>query len=100
MQEMGEKLAESERFQEALLQMKPQKSLWGILGIFLFFFLPEIMTALWQEPMVLWLSNEMMHTQNTLLQWFLSFAKEGIEAGVSWFNIALGVLFLWWSLKD
>ena len=35
------------KMQEAFLSMKPAKNIWGVAGVILFFFVPEITAYIW-----------------------------------------------------
>ena len=80
--------------------IKPKKGIWGILGIILFFFLPELITYLWQDELVSW-AHEHSITESLEIQRMLYTQLEDMfRSGVSWFNLVLGSLLLLWVLKS
>jgi len=88
------------KFQEALEKVRPEWSLWGVAGVILFFFVPEIITAIWQEPLVHWAHLHSITEPLTPMRKMYAMLEEMFADGVSWVNIGLGVLFLWWAAKS
>jgi hypothetical protein len=88
------------KFQKAVASIKPKKTVWGILGIIVFFFLPELMTYLWQDELINW-SHAHSVTEPLALQRMLYSQLEGMFiAGVSFINLVIGSLLLLWVLKS
>lgn len=87
-------------FQEKLQQMKPSRSIWGFLGVLLFFFVPEVMSYFWSNEINLYITNLAHAMPNkelaTLLKWL---GKELFTGEISWLNIGLGVVFLVWLFR-
>ena len=48
----AQQLAQNPKTKKALLSMKPEKSLWGFVGIVLFFIAPEIIAFIWGDPIL------------------------------------------------
>lgn len=81
---------------KALLSMKPDKSLWGFLGIVFFLIVPEIIAFIWginitahakaQLPLATFFVEEQYY--NLLIILF--------EEGGSWVNIAIAIALLIW----
>ena len=87
------------KLREAVTRMKPQKNFWGIAGIILFFFLPELVTFVWQEELVDWSHVHSLTEPSSSLRWIFTQLEEMFISGVSWLNLILGSLFLWWALR-
>jgi hypothetical protein len=94
------KIEQDPRVREAVNSIKPKKSIWGIASIVLFFFVPEIVTALWQEPLVHWSHLHSITEPVAVMRKMYSMLEEMFASGVSWVNIGLGILFLWWGFAS
>ncbi|RUM76872.1 MAG: hypothetical protein DSZ12_01140 [Sulfurovum sp.] len=94
------KIEQDPKFKEAIERMRPQKNIWGILGIVTFFFLPEIVVYLWQDELVSWAHRHSLIEPLSLQRMLYAQLEEMFASGVSWFNITLGVLFLVWLWRS
>jgi len=92
-------IAHNPKLKEALSRMKPQKNFWGIAGIVLFFFLPELLTYMWQDELISWSHTHSITEPIEIQRWIYTQLEEMFRAGVSGFNLLLGSLLLWWALK-
>ena len=72
----------------------------GILGIILFFFVPELLTYIWQDELIQWAHTHGMTEPFTLQRWLYGKLEEMFISGVNWLNITLGVLLLLWILRS
>ena len=101
MKQKLDNLKNNKEFQEKLQQMKPKRNIWGLLGVVLVFFVPEIMSYFYSVEINSWvthLAQTVPNTQiETLLQWI---GKELFNGEVSWFNIGVGIAFLVWMFWD
>lgn len=88
------------KFQEALGRLKPQWNLWGIAGVVFFFFLPELITAIWQKPLVAWTHLHTLTEPFAPMRGLYAMLESIFADGVSWVNIGLGVVLLWWAAKS
>jgi Zn-dependent protease with chaperone function len=99
-QQIQEQLAKDENFQRSLASLKPTKSIWGFLGIILFFFVPEIVGVFWGQDIIDWSHAQALQEP----MWIVRKMYEKIESayidGISYFNLILGGLFLYWLWKD
>ena len=88
------------KMQEAIGRIKPKRTFWGIAGIVLFFFVPELITYIWQPELVAWAHlhsiTEPLALQRTLYTQF----EKMFADGVSWLNIGIGVLLLVWVWRS
>ena len=94
-----ERLEHDPKFQEAVKKIRPEWSFWGIMSIGLFFFLPELITAIWQPELVDWAHLHAITEPVDIVRKMYSMLEEMFRDGVSWVNIGLGVLFLWWGFS-
>ena len=92
-----ERLEHDPKFQEAVNKIRPRWSFWGIFGIALFFFLPELITAIWQDQLIDWTHLHAITEPVEIVRKMYVMLEEMFRDGVSWVNVGLGVLFLWWA---
>jgi hypothetical protein len=97
--EIQNRIEHNPKLKEAVNRMKPQKNFWGITGIILFFFLPELVTYIWQDELISWSHEHSITEPLEMQRWIFGQLEEMFRAGVSWLNLTLGSLFLWWVLK-
>ena len=83
---------------EAVTRIKPKKNFWGIAGIILFFFVPELVTYIGQDELISWSNTHSIIEPLEVQRWMFGKMEEMFTSGVSWFNLVLGSLFLWWVL--
>jgi hypothetical protein len=94
------KIDQDPKLQKAVASIKPKKGIWGMLGIILFFFLPELITYIWQDELVSWAHAHSITEPLEMQRWVYSELEEMFKAGVSWFNLAIGSLLLLWLFKS
>ena len=58
-------LKNNHEFQSKLQEMKPKRSIWGILGVVLFFFVPEVINVLWHGEIKAWIAELLKTTPDT-----------------------------------
>jgi uncharacterized membrane protein len=88
------------KFKEAVTRIKPKKNFWGIAGIFLFFFVPELVTYIWYDELITWAHLHSITEPIASQRWMFGKMEEMFASGVSWVNLTLGSLFLLWVLKS
>jgi len=88
------------KLKEAVEKIKPKKSIWGILGIVMFFFVPELVTYIWKDELISWSHLHSVTEPLEMQRWLYTQLEEMFASGVSWFNIGLGVLLLVWVGKS
>lgn len=76
--------------------MKPQKTIWGILGVVLFFIAPEIVAYFYATDIVHYAQNGLSLHPTTLEQYNYEILIKLFEDGVSWFNLGFGIVLLVW----
>ena len=94
-----ERLEHDPKFQEAVEKIRPEWSFWGIMGVAFFFFVPELVTAIWQEPLIHWAHLHSITESLAPMRKMYAMLEEMFRDGVSWVNVGLGVLFLVWAAK-
>ncbi len=101
MKEKFNNLKNNPEFQEKLQQMKPKRNIWGVLGVMLVFFVPEVVNYFYSVEINLWIQELAQTTPNQDIGNLLAWSSEKIFTGeISWFNIGLGVAFLVWMFRD
>ena len=88
------------KFNEAVTRIKPKKNFFGIAGIVLFFFLPEVAVYIWQDELVSWSHLHSITEPSSELRWIFTQLENMFSLGVSWVNLALGSLLLLWIFKS
>ena len=87
------------KVQQSLQNMKPERSIWGFLGVVVFFIVPEIIAFIYGEQITAYAQNEL-----TLSSGVMSIYYDGLimlfEDGGSWFGIVFGLLLLVWLFKS
>jgi len=94
------RLEHDPKFQEVVQRVRPEWSFWGIVSIGLFFFLPELITAIWQPELVSWAHLHSITEPFASMRNMYAMLEEMFRDGVSWVNVGLGVLFLVWAAKS
>jgi len=88
------------KLKEAVSKIKPKKNIWGILGIVLFFFVPELVTYIWQDELIAWAHLHSLTEPLELQRWTYKQLETMFISGVSWVNITLGIVLLIWVLRS
>jgi len=88
------------KLKEAVERIKPQKNIWGILGIIIFFFLPELVTYIWQDELINWAHTHSISEPLEMQRWLYEKLEEMFRSGVSYLNLTIGGLFLFWIVKS
>ena len=78
------------------LDLKPQKSLWGILGVILFFIAPEIVAYFYANEIVAYAKESLSFEPSTIETYNYKILIELFEDGMSWLNLSIGVALLIW----
>ncbi len=53
-----------QKIKEALKSLKPKRSIWGFLGVLLFFILPEIIAFFYAQDIVAFAQNALSNTDD------------------------------------
>ena len=89
-------IAQSPKTQEALKSMKPEKSVWGFLGIVLFLIVPEIIAFIYGAEITEYAKEALTHNPATLEKYYFDFLVMMFEEGGSWVNLAIAAALLVW----
>ena len=90
------KIAQSPKTKQALIAMKPEKSVWGFLGIVLFLIVPEIIAFIYGTPITAYAKEALTHSPAWFEKYYFDFLVMMFEEGGSWFNLAIGAALLIW----
>ena len=82
----------------AFESLRPGRSYWALVGIVLFFFLPEIVAALWGEEIKRYFIHLAANEPDFLLR-KVYIALESLGE-VSWFNVIFGVVLVIWFFYE
>ncbi len=80
---------------ESLERIKPKKTFWSVLGVFVFFLLPEIVALFWGADIKAYTSSHLMQPLS-LEEEYKYKAIELLFGEVSWLNLIAGVALLIW----
>lgn len=89
-------IAQHPATKKALNDMKPEKSLWGILGVLLFFIAPEIVAYFYAEEITAFAKNALLEHPPLMEKYLYDLLIMLFEEGISWFNLVIGVVLLVW----
>jgi hypothetical protein len=93
--EKVEKVKSHPATKESLRQIKPKKTFWSLLGVALFFILPEIVAFIWGADIKAW-TQSYLSQPLSLDQEYKYKAIEMLFTEPSYLNLILGiVLFVW-----
>lgn len=92
----AQQLAQNPATKKALLSMKPEKTLWGFLGILLFFIVPEIVAFIWGSDITRYAKEELLIATSILDRQYYNLLVMLFEDGGSWVNLAIGAALLVW----
>ncbi|QOR61404.1 hypothetical protein IMZ28_08105 [Sulfurovum indicum] len=100
LQKIQERMVHDPKLKKAVDSIRPKRTLWGVVGIILFFFVPELITYIWQPELTAWAHTHSI-TEPLAMQRMLYAQLEKMFAdGVSWLNIGIGVVFLFWVWRS
>ena len=98
--QINKRLQQDPRFQEQMQKLKPQRSIWGFLGVVLFFFVPEFLNVFYSKEINEWIANYANNAPNEKMAHTLIWLSQKVFDGeISYLNIAIGILFLIWLFK-
>lgn len=92
----AQQIIQSPTTQKALVAMKPEKSLWGFLGIVLFLIVPEIVAFVWGIEIASYAKAQKIYADSFIEQQYYDLLIMLFEEGGSWLNLAIGAAFLVW----
>jgi hypothetical protein len=89
-------IAKNPHTQKALQSMKPQKNLWGISGVVLFFIVPEIIAYICGVDITEFAKNELLLPHDFLEKQYFELLVMLFEEGMSFLNLSIGLALLVW----
>lgn len=96
MQTAALKVRNNPVLRRSVSQMKPKRTVWGFLGVILFFFIPEIIAFGWGASITVYAKTELLQYPHG----FYAIWNEALimlfEDGGSWVNLGIGFAFLIW----
>lgn len=90
------KIATDPKVKQAFLSMKPEKSFWGILGVFFFFIFPEIIAFFWSADITSYAQAHLLVASSFVETKSYEVLISLFEDGMSWFNLTFGMILLVW----
>ena len=96
LKEKAQRIAQNPVARQALVSMKPQKSIWGVLGVILFFILPEVIAFFYGKDITAYANLHLLQPNGIEMQYYYKLLVMMFEDGVSWFNLAMGFGLLIW----
>ena len=96
MHELHRRMENDPKLKKAIDSIRPKRTVWGVVGIVLFFFVPEIITYIWQPELVSWAHLHAITEPMAMQRALYAQLEKMFADGVSWFNIVLGSLLLIW----
>ncbi len=97
--QLQERIAHDPKLKQAIDTLRPKRTLWGLLGVVLFFFLPELITYIWQPELIAWTHHHAITEPLAMPRMLYGELETMFADGVSWLNIGMGVLLLVWMWK-
>jgi hypothetical protein len=96
----AERVSKNPVFQKSAQSLKPDLSIWGVLGVVLFFIVPEIVGFIWGGEITEWAHAQTLSEPTEIgrkVYWVL---EKLFEDGGSWINLSIGVQLLVWLFWD
>jgi hypothetical protein len=81
---------------KALVSLKPEKSVWGFLGIVLFLIVPEIIAFVWGVEITAFANAQLLLNPSMFEKQYYDLLVMLFKDGGSWFNLAIGAALLIW----
>ncbi|TDA64238.1 hypothetical protein E0765_05870 [Sulfuricurvum sp. IAE1] len=89
-------VAQNPAARNALCSMKPEKSLWGFLGVAVFLILPEIVAFIWGGEIAAYAKAQLPHAASSVERQYYDLLVMLFGEGGSWVNLAIGIALLVW----
>ncbi len=94
------RVAENPVMQKSAQSLKPNRSIWGVLGVVLFFIVPEIIGFIWGKEIANWAHAQILSEPTEVGRKLYWVFEKLFEDGGSWVNLSIGVLLLVWLFWD
>lgn len=89
-------IAQHSATKKILKDMKPEKSLWGIIGVLFFFILPEVIAYFYAEDITRFAKSALTEVPTLPEKYLYDLLIMLFEEGVSWLNFGIGIILLIW----
>lgn len=96
LQAKAKRIAQNPVAKKAIISMKPQKTIWGFLGVILFFILPEVIAFFYGANITSYANAHLLQSNTTQMQYYYELLVMMFEDGVSWLNLGIGFGLLIW----
>ena len=96
MTEAARRVAQNPVVKKSAQSMKPEATVWGVLGVVLFFIVPEIVGFVWGEEITAWAHRMSLTQPDEIERKFYWVLEKLFEDGGSWVNLGIGVFLLLW----
>lgn len=92
----AEQIAQNPATKQAFMSLKPAKTIWGFVGVTLFFIAPEIIAFIWGADITRFAKEELLITTSLMERQYYNVLVMLFEEGGSWLNLAIGAGLLIW----
>jgi hypothetical protein len=96
LRKFNERVENDLKLKKAVDSIRPKRTFWGVAGIVAFFFLPELITFIWQPELIDWAHHHAITEPLAMQRMLYNQLEKMFADGVSWANIGIGVLLLVW----
>ena len=94
------KTSQNQVFKETAKSIKPSRSIWGVLGVFLFFILPEIIGFWRGKEIASWAHQKFLEEPSSTGRATYWVLEKLFKDGGSYINLSIGLLLLYWIWWD
>lgn len=99
LQAAAKRIEQNHVAQQVLTSIKPQKSVWGFLGVIFFFIFPEVITYLYGVKITAFANAQILASNTTEMHYYYKALVMMFGDGISWLNLIIGFgLLIWLSL--
>ena len=92
----AKRAAENPVLRKSARSMKPGTGIWGVMGVFVFFIIPEIIGFIYGGEISSWAHAKSVHEPVETLALSYRLLEMLFEDGGSWVNLFIGMLLLGW----
>ncbi|WP_345993201.1 hypothetical protein [Sulfurimonas sp. HSL-1716] len=96
LQEKAKQIAQNPVAKKTIASMKPEKTIWGFLGIIFFFILPEVVAFFYGADITSYANAQLLQPNSTEMYYYYKLLVMMFEDGVSWLNLTVGFGLLVW----
>lgn len=84
----------------SIQSMKPSTGVWGIVGVLLFFIVPELIAFGWGAQITAWAHHRYLTEPERIIRLNYWLVEKLFEDGGSWVNLGVGVALLGWIFRE